>query len=178
MIKKIFQGGPNNHYSLSEAQIAEVPDKSETVSLFSFCPCFLSCALMMLLLLAICIRAMRLSHINITMPKGGEDLARSFYGKLLGLREIPKPESLRVRGGVWFDAGGLDVHASVEENRSGSDAYRHFGLECADVDAVRKRLEAAGIVTEDGRPAPWKRFFVRDPFGNRIEIHEAGGLRA
>jgi len=26
---------------------------------------------------------------------------------LLGLREVPKPESLRVRGGVWFDAGGL-----------------------------------------------------------------------
>ena len=31
---------------------------------------------------------------------------------------------------------------------------------------------------KDGRPAPWKRFFVRDPFGNRIEVHEAGGLRA
>ncbi len=121
---------------------------------------------------------MRLSHVNITMPKGSEAVTRSFYGKLLGLPEIPKPESLRGRGGVWFDADGLDVHVSVEENRFGPDAYRHFGLECADVDAVRKRLEAAGISAEDGRPAPWKRFFVRDPFGNRIEIHEQGGLRA
>ena len=111
------------------------------------------------------------------MPKGSEETARSFYGKLLGLPEIPKPESLRGRGGVWFDAGGLDVHVSVEENRSGLDGYRHFGLECRDVDATRKRLEAAGVATEAGRPAPWKRFFVRDPFGNRIEIHEAGGLR-
>jgi len=120
---------------------------------------------------------MHLSHINITMPKGSEDIARAFYGELLGLREIPKPEALRVRGGVWFDAGGLDVHVSVEEARNGADALRHFGLECADVDGVRARLQAAGVGTENGRPAPWRRFFVRDPFGNRIEIHEPGGLR-
>jgi catechol 2,3-dioxygenase-like lactoylglutathione lyase family enzyme len=121
---------------------------------------------------------MRLSHINITMPKGGEDLARSFYAGLLGLPEIPKPEPLRGRGGVWFDAGGLDVHVSVEEGRGGADVYRHFGLECPDVAGLRARLQSAGIATEDGRPAPWKRFFARDPFGNRLEIHEGGGLRA
>lgn len=120
---------------------------------------------------------MRLSHINITMPKGSEEAARRFYGELLKLREIPKPEAIRSRGGVWFDAGDLDVHVSIEESRTGPDAYRHFGLECEDVDELRQRLESVGIVTEDGRPAPWKRFFVRDPFGNRIEIHEPGGLR-
>ena len=121
---------------------------------------------------------MHLSHINVTMPKGSEDTARSFYSGLLALREIPKPESMRARGGVWFDAGGLDIHVSVEDQRSGVDVYRHFGLECADVDGLRVRLQAAGAATEDGRPAPWRRFFVRDPFGNRIEIHEPGALRA
>lgn len=121
---------------------------------------------------------MHFSHINVTLPKGSEDTARSFYGGLLGMAEIPKPEPLRIRGGVWFDAGGLDLHLSVEEQRASEDAYRHFGLECADVDALRSRLEAAGVKTEDGRPASWRRFFVRDPFGNRIEIHEPGGLRA
>lgn len=121
---------------------------------------------------------MRLSHINVTMPPGNEDQARAFYAGLLGLPEIPKPESIRGRGGVWFDVGGLDVHVSVEEDRPGADARRHFGLECADVKKLRARLESAGVKTEDGRPAPWKRFFVNDPFGNRIEIHEIGGLRA
>ncbi len=108
---------------------------------------------------------MHLSHVNITMPKGCEDSARSFYGGLLGLREIPKPESLRARGGVWFDADGIHLHISVEEPRAGADTYRHFGLECADVLALQSRLESAGVTIESGRPAPWLRFFVSDPFG-------------
>ncbi len=121
---------------------------------------------------------MRLSHVNVSMLRGSENIARAFYTGHLGLREIPKPESIRSRGGVWFDAGGLDLHLSIEEGQTGSDVQRHFGLESADVDGLRAKLAAAGIVTDAGRPAPWKRFFVRDPFGNRIEIHEADGLRA
>jgi catechol 2,3-dioxygenase-like lactoylglutathione lyase family enzyme len=123
---------------------------------------------------------MRLSHVNVTIPRGAEDVARRFYGELLGLREIPKPAPLRERGGVWFDAGGLDLHISVEEDRAaiGPDQRRHFGLECANVDAIRERLAAAGVTIDPGRPAPWKRFFAIDPFGNRIEIHEAGAMRS
>lgn len=120
---------------------------------------------------------MRLTHVTVTMPPGSEAQARAFYGELLGLPEIPKPESVRDRPGVWFDAGGLDLHVSVEAERTGMDARRHFGLECADVDALRTRLDQAGVATEDGRPAAWRRFFAYDPFGNRIEVHERGGLR-
>lgn len=120
---------------------------------------------------------MRLSHINVTMPKGSESIAREFYAGLLGLLEISKPEVLRSRGGVWFDAGGIDLHISVNDEHAGSDALRHFGLECDNVDELRDRLTAAGVSIDPGRPAPWKRFFVRDPFGNRIEIHAVGGLR-
>lgn len=120
---------------------------------------------------------MKLTHVNVTMPKGSEQIARSFYGDVLGMREIPKPASLAARGGVWFDADGLDLHISIDNERDGADALRHFGLECADLNSLRERLIAAGIAIDEGRPAPWKRFFVRDPFGNRIEFHEPGGIR-
>jgi len=86
---------------------------------------------------------LKLSHINVTMPKGCEDSARAFYIGLLGLREIPKPEPLRARGGVWFEAGDLDIHVSVEDNRNGPDKYRHIGLECTDVEP----LQPLGMVT-------------------------------
>lgn len=120
---------------------------------------------------------MRLSHVNVPMPRGGEDAARRFYRDLLGLAEIPKPPALAARGGAWFDAGGLDVHLGVVDRFEAREEPRHFGLETEDVDALRARLETAGVAIDPGRPAPWKRFFVRDPFGNRIEIHEVGGLR-
>ena len=121
---------------------------------------------------------MKLSHINVTMPRGGESMARAFYAGHLGLREIPKPGMLGDRPGVWFDAGGMDIHLSAVDAHAGSDLQRHFGLECTDLDTLRAKLKAAGVRIEDGRPAPWKRFFAWDPFGNRIEIHEPGGLRA
>lgn len=120
---------------------------------------------------------MRLSHVNLTLRKGGEDLARSFYTGLLGLAEIPKPEPLRSRGGVWFDAGGIDIHLSVEADRGGPDNQRHIGLEVNDIDELFAKLNQAGIAIDPGRPTPWKRFFIHDPFGNRIECHEPSGLR-
>src|SRR4051812_9868285 len=103
---------------------------------------------------------MKISHINVTMPKGSENAARRFYGELLGLPEIPKPELMRARGGVWFDAGGVDLHVSVDALPRQADSVRHFGLECSDVAALRDRLTKAGVATDDGRPAPWKRFFT------------------
>ena len=120
---------------------------------------------------------MRISHVNITIPRGAENQARAFYSELLGLAEIPKPEAIRGRGGVWYDVGGVDLHLSIEENRVGADHYRHFGIERGDLDALKAKFKAAGIAIDPGPPAPWKRFFVHDPFGNRIELHEPGGLR-
>ncbi len=121
---------------------------------------------------------MRLSHVNVTMPKGGEAAAREFYSRMLGLPEILKPEAVRKNGGVWFDAGGLDVHLSIEEKRLGPDARRHFGLAYENVQAMREKLERAGFQIEDARELRERRFFVLDPFGNRIEIHDLNWPRA
>jgi catechol 2,3-dioxygenase-like lactoylglutathione lyase family enzyme len=41
-------------------------------------------------------------HVQVAAPPGCEAEARRFYGELLGLAEIAKPESLAAAGGVWF----------------------------------------------------------------------------
>ncbi len=117
---------------------------------------------------------MRFSHINLPIPQAGEEIVRAFYCDLIGLPEIPKPPELAARGGCWFDAGGIDIHLSVSSDPPGEQ--RHFGLEVTDLEELKKRLNQRGIEIDPGRPAPWPRFFAHDPFGNRIEFHEPGGL--
>jgi hypothetical protein len=44
--------------------------------------------------------------------------------------------------------------------------------------ALRARLEAAGVATSEAEPIPGvTRFYVHDPFGNRIELMEQSGQR-
>jgi catechol 2,3-dioxygenase-like lactoylglutathione lyase family enzyme len=47
-----------------------------------------------------------IDHVQVAAPPGCEAEARRFYGELLGLDEIEKPEELRGRGGAWFRCGG------------------------------------------------------------------------
>jgi catechol 2,3-dioxygenase-like lactoylglutathione lyase family enzyme len=109
-------------------------------------------------------------HVQIAIPAGGEAAARRFYGELLGLREIEKPEVLQARGGVWFASGTLQLHLGV--NPAFVPATRaHVAFEVADLAAVRRRCEAAGSPPRDDADLPgYARFYVDDPFGNRVEI--------
>ena len=55
-----------------------------------------------------------LDHVQVAAPAGCEGQARRFYGALLGLDEVEKPEALRTRGGVWFAlGGGAQLHVGV-----------------------------------------------------------------
>jgi catechol 2,3-dioxygenase-like lactoylglutathione lyase family enzyme len=56
--------------------------------------------------------------VQVAAPVGGEDAARRFYGELLGLSELEKPEALRGRGGVWFACGAQQLHVGIEPTRS------------------------------------------------------------
>jgi hypothetical protein len=47
-------------------------------------------------------RILGIAHVQLGMTSGGEDVARGFYGGLLGLEEIPRPDWLSEREGVWF----------------------------------------------------------------------------
>jgi catechol 2,3-dioxygenase-like lactoylglutathione lyase family enzyme len=111
-----------------------------------------------------------IDHVQVAMPRGREDEARAFYGVVLGLPEIPKPEPIRARGGVWFRAGAQELHLGVEESFAPA-RKAHPGLVADDLDAIRARLADAGTDFEDDtKIAGSDRLFVHDPFGNRLEL--------
>jgi hypothetical protein len=56
-----------------------------------------------------------LDHVQVAAPPGCEAEARRFYGELLGLEEIAKPEPLRAAGGAWFSLGAQQLHVGVAE---------------------------------------------------------------
>ena len=115
-----------------------------------------------------------IDHVQLVMPTGGEAAARKFYGELLGLREVSKPPDLAPRGGCWFvGAGGTAVHLGVDQ-RFIAAKKAHPCLIVADLDAARRALAAAGMrIAEDETGVELHRFYVEDPFGNRIELVEA-----
>jgi len=120
---------------------------------------------------------MGLDHVQVAAPPGCEREARRFYGKTLGLEEIRKPRGLRGRGGVWFRCGDAQLHVGVQEEGFAPAVKAHPAIAVASVHAVADRLRRAGVplleeITEvEGR----RRFFVADPFGNRIEFTEPSG---
>jgi catechol 2,3-dioxygenase-like lactoylglutathione lyase family enzyme len=112
-----------------------------------------------------------LHHAQITVPIGAEDAARRFFRDVLGLREVPKPPVLAVRGGFWLQAGAAQIHVGVEDGVDRRRTKAHVALEVDDLAAMRARLEGLGIATQDGEAVPGlRRFELRDPFGNRIEL--------
>jgi catechol 2,3-dioxygenase-like lactoylglutathione lyase family enzyme len=114
-----------------------------------------------------------IEHVQLAMPAGGEDLARAFYGRLLGITEIAKPAHLAKRGGCWFERENLKIHLGVEADfRPARKA--HVALLVADLPALTEELKAAGYAIKDDEPLEgYPRVYVDDPFGNRIELMKA-----
>src|SRR4051794_4827170 len=112
----------------------------------------------------------RIDHVQVAAPPGCEEEARAFYGGVLGLREVEKPEALRARGGVWFAlAGGQQLHVGVEQEFAPArKAHPAFAVD--DLNAV---AEALGEVRWDEELPGVRRFYAKDPFGNRLELVEA-----
>jgi catechol 2,3-dioxygenase-like lactoylglutathione lyase family enzyme len=105
---------------------------------------------------------MRLDHVQVAAPPGCEEAARAFYGGLLGLRELEKPDALRARGGVWFE----HLHVGVEDDfRPARKAHPAFLVD--DLDELAARI---GDVEWDDAVPGVRRFYASDPFGNRLEL--------
>ena len=120
----------------------------------------------------------QIHHVNVTVPKSLEDAAKHFYGVVMGLEELPKPESARGRGGAWYQLGSLQLHLSIEAPL-GNDCIskRHVCYTVSNLAEAEARFSSAGVeIVPDDQPLPgWPRFYVRDPGGNRLEIAQDAG---
>jgi catechol 2,3-dioxygenase-like lactoylglutathione lyase family enzyme len=117
-------------------------------------------------------RWVAIDHVQLAIPLGGEDAARTFYSGVLGLTEVAKPPKLAARGGAWFEAGPVRIHVGVEEPFHPA-AKAHPALTIRD---LRRFIESSGLDATWSDEIPGVvRCHVVDPFGNRIELIDAPG---
>src|SRR5258708_34948920 len=122
-------------------------------------------------------RVVAIDHVQVTVPKEREREAKRFYGEVLGLAEIEKPEALKQRGGAWYAIGNAQFHLAIEAAAEGGGSRRHVCFRVGDLERMRARVGAAGfaIAEEEPQADGLRRFFTRDPAGNRVEIGEPAG---
>ena len=116
-----------------------------------------------------------LDHVQVAAPPGCEDDARAFYGHLLGLEELEKPQALAARGGVWFRAGAHELHVGVANDFvPATKAHPALRVQTTGaLETIAARLTAQGreVVWADPSEVPGtSRFHAHDPWGNRLEL--------
>ena len=114
-----------------------------------------------------------IDHIQLAMPLGEEHKARQYYGQLLNLTELEKPQVLKVRGGVWFLLpDSRQLHLGIETPFTPAKKAHPAFLVSALAPLAKILLTANFNVQWDDKLAPQKRFYSHDIFGNRLEFIE------
>lgn len=97
---------------------------------------------------------------------------REFYGDVLGLIEIERPD-FTVEG-AWFQLGTSQLHLGVEDGHL-APVRQHFAVLVADLDSAVATIEAHGVSVRKADltlPGAGYQAFVRDPSGNLIELNQ------
>lgn len=113
-----------------------------------------------------------IDHVQLAAPKGSEDIAKRFFGEILGFQEVEKPEVLKKRGGVWFQFGNYQIHIGIEEPFAPAKKA-HPAFQVENLEALKTHLmkHEVNFIVDTDLPGA-NRIYVSDPFGNRIEILE------
>ncbi|WP_374458081.1 VOC family protein [Nocardioides sp.] len=121
---------------------------------------------------------MRLHHVQVAVPPGGEDVARLFYADGLGMAEVDKPADLVARGGAWFraydDHGAVaaELHVGVEDPFAPA-RKAHPAFVVDDLGKVVARLRELGFDVDESQRDSFPghvRFHAFDGHGNRVEV--------
>ena len=119
----------------------------------------------------------RAHHVSISVSD--IEKARAFYGELLGLAEVERPDF--GFPGAWYAAGDVQLHlietptGTKQSEPTPNPIAGHTAFEIEDYEAVRNELKAKGLeLLETG--AQVGQIFVHDPDRNVIELIVPGGL--
>jgi catechol 2,3-dioxygenase-like lactoylglutathione lyase family enzyme len=115
-----------------------------------------------------------LDHVQVSAPAGCEADARAFYAELLELTELTQPPTLAARGGVWFALGcAAQLHIGVElafaPARRAHPALAVDSVAALEALAAKLQQHGHALRWDDALPGA-RRFYVDDPFGNRLEL--------
>lgn len=111
-----------------------------------------------------------IDHVQLAAPKNSEQQCRAFFGDILGMTEIEKPENLKKRGGVWFECGAHQLHIGIQEPFTPA-LKAHPAFLMTDIKAFKQQLQHHQVdIKEDEPLAGASRFYLDDPFGNRLEF--------
>lgn len=116
-------------------------------------------------------------HILVTYPPEAGNATLNFYSQVLGLEKITRPETARNVAGTWYALGQIQIHLGEEQNPNNQASRRHICFQVDDLSTFAEHLKAYGVeILPDHAPVPeYRRFFLRDPAGNRLEITEFVG---
>ena len=116
----------------------------------------------------------RINHVTLAVPAGEHAKVREFYGQVLGLQEVRRPEALgAIYDIIWYELLDILLHIDFTPPWTKPAENRHIAVEVKDLDIVRAYLKENGVEIREAVPIPdRKRFYVLDPFGNYFEFIE------
>jgi len=109
-------------------------------------------------------------HIMITV--GDLDVAKNFYGSILGLKEKPIPPQIEGER-VWYYLGPLQLHVNVLPEYKVGLSHFAITIDEGKYEEYIQYVSKSGYenmskskMYEDGM----RRVYINDPFGNNVEI--------
>jgi len=136
------------------------------------------------------VNVLELHHHGIRVGPSADDekTALAFYRDVLGLSPDPGRPDIPGVPGYWMEVGGraqIHLMAVTGQSRYAKGARQdptltHVALAVADIQEARRELDRLGVKywTIRGVTGPGaEQVFMDDPFGNMIELHQAGTCR-
>ena len=136
------------------------------------------------------IQVLELHHHGIRVGPKPDDVKKAlgFYHDVLGLSPDPGRPHIPAIDGHWMDVGGTaQIHLMGVEGLSGvadgpgrDPSNPHVALAVADIQEAKQELDRLGVsywITRGVVGPQSLQLFLKDPFGNIIELHQIDTCR-